>query len=303
MGAVFTFLKRISGLKPARNVWFWVFVPAYLIVHGVVATCLPERFDPLSTAFIVFAEWIAAAVCVLNFRRSRQTRLFWVLLCTSILIHSAAMSMDVAVEVLHTPLLNHVPSVQIFLSALYALPLLLIVSVQRDRGVFPAARLIQAGLCAGTGILIYAGIVDHLSFYGSRNASDEVVVARLFDAMDLYLAIAASLRWLGSGNRHDAGFFRLLAIFLWLNTLFPALHNQLLEMIHVDHEERKGQMASRGGVELALESLVECAPVGNSCQRIEIDEPLQCRIGSHQFVFDLKVTALQDDGQRAVSHD
>jgi diguanylate cyclase (GGDEF)-like protein len=44
----------------------------------------------------------------------------------------------------------------------------------------------------------------------------------------LFLAVAATIRWLGANQEQDRRFFRILATFLWLDALFPALHNRIL---------------------------------------------------------------------------
>jgi hypothetical protein len=54
-----------------RNLWLLGLL--YLGLHGFAATCLPDRFDPLSTFFIVFAE-IAAIVACLSASRRAETR-------------------------------------------------------------------------------------------------------------------------------------------------------------------------------------------------------------------------------------
>ncbi len=53
----------VSARRSLARLGVWAFVPAFLLLHGVVATCLPSRFDPLSTILIVLAEWIAIASC------------------------------------------------------------------------------------------------------------------------------------------------------------------------------------------------------------------------------------------------
>lgn len=222
-----------SGSTGARQIAAWAFVPAFLLLHGIVATCLPERLDPLSTIFIVLAELVAGAACIAAGRRNSKSGIFWALFVSAILFHSAAMTLDAVVEVVHAPVLDHVPGVQIILSMLYGVPLLVAISIQNDRKILRTARMILGSMSFAIGALIYFEIFSFLTVYGSRNPSDEVVVTYLFDAIDLFLAVTGTIRWLGSNREPERQFFRILTAFLWLNAIFPAVHNRIL--LHHDY--------------------------------------------------------------------
>jgi diguanylate cyclase (GGDEF)-like protein len=217
---------------PAK-IALWAFIPAYLLLHGIVATCLPQSFAPLSTLFIVLPELIAVAVCINAWRDNSDRGTFWLLLIAAILVHSAAMSLDAAEEMIHAPVLNHVPGIQIFLSMLSGVPLLFAISIQNDRRTLRPAQIIHGAMSIAIGALIYFEIFKYLTVYGSWNQSDEVVVTHLFDAIDLFLAAAGTIRWLGSSEEQERRFFRLLSAFLWMNTIFPAIHNRIL--MHHDY--------------------------------------------------------------------
>jgi diguanylate cyclase (GGDEF)-like protein len=217
-----------NRLARARVAWWW-FVPAFLLLHGVIATCLPERLDPLSTIFIVLAELAAMAACFRTAREAHSaTRAFWFLLIAAIFFHSAAMSLDAAAEIAQTPILNHIGGLQILLSMFYDVPLLVAVSIQNDRRILLPARIILGLLSVTIGTIVYRQIFGFLTIYGSPNPSDAILIMRLFDAIDIYLAAAATLRWLGASQDQERGFFRILTIFLWIDAVFPAIHNRIL---------------------------------------------------------------------------
>ena len=48
----------------------WAIAAAYILLHGLVATRLPEWLDPLSTFCIVLAEWAAIAALLTVVRRA-----------------------------------------------------------------------------------------------------------------------------------------------------------------------------------------------------------------------------------------
>jgi diguanylate cyclase (GGDEF)-like protein len=212
----------------------WAIAPAYLLLHGIVATCLPGWLAPLSTFCIVLAE-LAAIAASLHASRSvvYPMRWWWLLLACSMLFHSTAMSLDIATEVSHTAVFNFVPGFQTFFSMLYGVPLLVAVSLQSERRIWSMARMINALFSVAIGVVLYLQVFTLLTVNGSKNPDDAVLIARMFDGIDLFLAAAATIRWLGSNEFQECRFFRILSIFLWINAASPAVHNRML--LHHDY--------------------------------------------------------------------
>ena len=71
-------------------------------------------------------------------------------------------------------------------------------------------------------------IFSFLPIAGSANPEDALLITRLFDAMDFFLAIAGTIRFFGSSQAEERSFFRILTTFLWTNALCCAVHNRLL---------------------------------------------------------------------------
>ena len=211
------------------RLWLWALALSYLLLHGIVATCLPDRLAPLSTFCIVLAELAAIAA---SFRASQSAahpaRTWWLLLAGSMLFHSTAMCLDIATEITHKAVFNFVPGFQIFFSMLYGVPLLVAVSLQSDTRILAMARTISALLSFAIGAVLYLQIFSLLTVNGSPNPQDALLIARIFDAIDLFLAVAATIRWLGSNEFQEYRFFRILSIFLWINAILPAIHNRIL---------------------------------------------------------------------------
>ena len=111
-------LKKMqhSGRFHKLQTTSWLFVPAFLLVHLLVATCLPIRFDSLSTVFIVLAELAAISTSLRAVRRDAIGRGFWFLLTGAIFFHSAAMTNDALTEFNGGPMFNHVPALSVMLS-------------------------------------------------------------------------------------------------------------------------------------------------------------------------------------------
>ena len=214
-------------VKPFR-IPAWSFVPGFLVAHLVVATCLPHRFDPLSTIFIVLAELAASLACIQAARADSMARGFWLLLIGAMVFHSAAMGMDAFTEITGAPMFNHVPALSVLLSMFCCVALLVAVSFQNDSRVLLAARFIHTLLSLAIGAVIFLEIFSFLRLSGSTNTSDAILVTRLFDAMDVFLAVAGTIRWLGSSQNQERGFFRVLMIFLWADAVCCGVHNRLL---------------------------------------------------------------------------
>ena len=150
------------------------------------------------------------------------------LLACSALLHSTAMSLDMVEEIGNFPKLNFVPGTQIFFSMISGVPTLLAVSKQFDRRVLGAARAIDTLLSLAIGAMLYLQIISLLTLNGSNSPADALLILRLFDGIDLFLAVAATIRWVGADQPQVRSFFRIASIFLWIDALFPAIHNRLL---------------------------------------------------------------------------
>jgi hypothetical protein len=171
----------------------------------------------------------AMMAALLVSREAESTaRILWWLLAAALIFHSTAMSLDTVTEAIGTPVFNHVPGLSIFFSMLYGVPLLVAVSMQFDSRILAVARVTNAILSLAIGALLYVQIFSLLTVHGSTNPADAVLISHLFDGIDLFLAVAATIRWFGSDHPAERGFFRVATIFLWLNTIFPAIHNRIL---------------------------------------------------------------------------
>ena len=215
--------------QQTSGIWIWAIPPLYLLLHGLVATCLPSRLDPLSTACIVLAEWGAVAVSIRAAQRSRYpARALWLLLGCAILLHSVAMALDVVAETSGAPEFNFVPGFQIFFSMLSSVPLLVAVSLQSDRRTVRTARIAYGLLSFAICAVLYLQLFTVLTVSGSQNPADAILIMRLFDAIDLFLAAAATMRWLGAEQPQEVQFFSTFSIFLWIDALLPAVHNRII---------------------------------------------------------------------------
>lgn len=197
-------------------------------VHAWAALALPERVAWGSTLGIALAELAAIAACVLvQGGLERPTRLLWSLLAASLLMPTTTSVLD-----LRSGMLNLNTTIvggwQILFSTFFFVPLLLAASLRLDRRTSRGETGIHAALSLLTGALFYVLVFSLVSTYGSDRPEDIRLIARLFDALDIYVAVAFTIRAIGAEHPQQRRFFRITAVFLWVSTLLAAVHNVLL---------------------------------------------------------------------------
>jgi diguanylate cyclase (GGDEF)-like protein len=202
---------------------------AFFVVHGLLAVLLPPRLAPLSTLCIVLAELAALCACLVASQTAGSAaRVLWRLMALSILLHAIAMGTDLITETMGIRGATPAPWFQVLLSCLYAVPLLLAVSFQFDLRTPRTVQVINLCLAVATSALFCVLVLTVLSLDGSSQPANVGFIIWVFDAFDLFLAVAASIRAFGTDQPQEHRFFCMGAIFLWANTILPAIHNRIL---------------------------------------------------------------------------
>ncbi len=198
-------------------------------MHGLVATLLPLRLAPVSTLCIVLAELAAIYACIrTSHMAGRAMRTRWWLLAIAILYHAIAMLLQIRSEIIGAAESNPVPGLQILFATLYGIPLLLAVSMQFDPRAFRPIRIVNLFLSLALAAVFYVQVFSVVTIHGSSKPADVLFISHLFDALDLFLAIAATIRLFGAGQPQERRFFYVASLFLWANTILPAVHNRIL---------------------------------------------------------------------------
>ncbi len=138
------------------------------------------------------------------------------------------MSADFYAEATGTTGVNVAPALQMLLSTLTGVCILLAASMQFDPRTLRAVRIINACLALATGATFYVLVFSVAAIQGARHAADPLFMSHLFDAMDVFIATAATIRALGAAETQERRFFSIVSIFLWVDTVFPAIHNHIL---------------------------------------------------------------------------
>ncbi len=220
-------MRSLSATK-ARRLVPWL-AAGCLVLHGAFALLLPERLTPISTLGIVFAEFAAISACLYTARHdSYPWRTLWWLLAFAIALSAAGMTADFHAEAMGTTGMNVAPGLQMLLSTLNGVCFLLAVSMQFDPRTLRAVRIINACLSLAMGATFYVLVFSVAAIRGANHAADPLFMSYLFDAMDVFIAIAATIRAMGAAETQERRFFYIISIFMWINTVFPAMHNHIL---------------------------------------------------------------------------
>lgn len=220
-------MRSFSTTK-ARRLVPWI-AAGCLVLHGAFALLLPERLTPISTLGIVFAEFAAICACLYTARHTGYPwRTLWWLLAFAIALASAGMTADFYAEAMGTTSVNVAPALQVLLSTLNGVCILLAASMQFDPRTLRAVRIINACLTLATGATFYVVVFSVAAIQGANHAADPLFMSHLFDAMDVFIATAATIRALGAAETQERRFFYIISIFMWIDTVFAAIHNHIL---------------------------------------------------------------------------
>lgn len=210
-----------------RTLWL-TGAAAALGVHAWAALALPERLAWGSTLGIVLSELAAVAACLWAMRGlERASRLLWSLLAVSLLMPTTTSVMD-----LRSGMLNLNTTIvggwQILFSTFFFVPLLLAASLRLDRRSSRAETAVHGALSLLTGALFYVLVFSLVSTYGSDRPEDIRFLVHFFDALDVYVAAAFTIRALGAEQPQQRRFFRITSVFLWVSAALAAAHNAVL---------------------------------------------------------------------------
>jgi diguanylate cyclase (GGDEF)-like protein len=223
-------VRDLFQIQTKRRAYLFFAVAAFLILHGCVGQMLPMRAAFWSSACVIAIELIAMFACLgfsLRAADSDSPRMLWRLTAFAFALEVISDGIELHMEFLGTAG-NPVPGLPILMSTLYAVPLLMAISLQFDARTLRPIRIVHGVLSAMTAVLFCVLIFSVVSIEGSTNLTDILFVSHMFDALDLFLAIAATIRVFGANEPQERFFFYVVSCFLWGNTIFPAIHNRIL---------------------------------------------------------------------------
>jgi diguanylate cyclase (GGDEF)-like protein len=219
----------VNSRNPALRI-----VISYIGVQFLLIFLLPNQFSWCNTLWIIFPELAASYACFRAAKRvPNEARMLWRLLAGSVLLAPIAAGLFMQSQfpgAVHPFLASEFI---IFLNTLFAAVLLLIVSMEFDPRALRPFREMSAFLAVAIGALWFVLVFSVISIHGRNPPANLLLTTHMFNAISLFLALVATIRLLGTDKQEERSFFFVAAVFLWANTIFPAIRNQLLMRYNV----------------------------------------------------------------------
>ena len=184
---------------------------------------LTEQLSWCRTLWVILTEVAASYACFHKAGTVSETRILWHMLGASILVASSAADLLVWTQLrgAEDPSLGLI----LLLNTLYGAALLLTVSLQLDPRVLRPLREMSAFLSAAIGAFCFVLVFSVVSIRGHNRPDSLLFVTHLFSAISLYIALVATIRMLGTDRIEERSFFYIASVFLWANTIVPAVRN------------------------------------------------------------------------------
>ena len=218
--------------QTSRRAYIPGLILTFLVLHGCVAILVTTRASFWSGLCVVVVETAAMIACLgSSLRSGGSPRMLWRLTAIAIALDLIGDGIELHAQYQGTDV-NPVPGLPILMFSLYGVPLLMAVSMQFDARLLRQIRMIHWALSAATGILFCVLIFSVVSLEGSPDVADVLFVTHMFDALEIFLAVAATIRLFGADEPQERFFFYVASAFLWANMVLPTIHNRVLIMLH-----------------------------------------------------------------------
>jgi diguanylate cyclase (GGDEF)-like protein len=202
---------------------------AALGLHGLLTAVLPPNYGYWSSFYIVAVQLAALAVCVYWMRSSSPSAAgLWRLALLSIALQTTAICIDISHELLGSFQNNPAPGLEVLFSMLYSVPLLFAVSMSFDGQLPRAVRAVKVFLALATAAAFYVLVFSVVKLDGISPLQNLLYITRLFDTLDVFLAIAATIRLFSMEQPDERRFFYVMSAALWIDAVAPAVRNRIL---------------------------------------------------------------------------
>lgn len=198
-----------------------------LAVHLVVLVAEPERVLSWSYLLVVAVLLFTLA---LSGRRLRlcvaHNRPLWALLTVALLAQLAAFGLLFADSLVNPQgtLVAFDPTLYFCLSSL----LLTIAAVYNPTGPLHRWTSMLDGVLACAIAALFYALLHRVIGQGTADVSTASFIMWMFDAMALFVAACATLRFVATKRADERRFYFVLLIFSWAELIFPAIHNRFI---------------------------------------------------------------------------
>jgi diguanylate cyclase (GGDEF)-like protein len=206
-----------------RSLWLWTTL--FLALHMASVRLFSGHADRLSAIFLVVAPLAAAIACGQRSRHSAfVVRRSWLFLALSLFIWSVASLLSAhGVFAREGPETHATASHIVYF--LYGVPILWAITAPVEGAWNPISLWLDGLEVAIVGVLTFMITFEAMPFSEHLQPVPASMVVLTFNVENLFLACAATLRFVASPDGGRRSFFKQLTIFLWIYAVCSAIYN------------------------------------------------------------------------------
>ena len=202
----------------------------FVLLHAAAIFFLPAYAMQVSYAFLLTVPLIAAAAALRRgLREDWRSSRGWLLMALGMVSWALGMVASLR-QNLFLENANAAPGDSTLLFVLYGVPILLAVSASYMEREPLVVRTIDALLALTLGYLFYVHVFSLVTLQGAGSRSQAVYMAMMLDAENLFVLLAAAIRFSASDRRHEFQFYRAVVTFAGLYTVVTAYYNHFVAL-------------------------------------------------------------------------
>ena len=202
----------------------------FVLAHVSAIFFLPARAMQASYVFLLAAPLLATVTAVRRgLREGWRASRGWLLMALGMLSWALGMAASLRQDLfLDNP--NAAPGDSTLLFVLYGVPILLAISASYVEGESILVRAIDVLLALALGYLFYEHVFSVVTLHGANTRAQAEYMAAMLDAENVFVLVAAAIRFSASDRRHEFQFYRAVLTFAALYTAVSAYYNHFVAL-------------------------------------------------------------------------
>lgn len=225
---------EVSGFTRQQKTDAAIFA-AFLVLHAMELALFQRSWMMAGSLLLNQVAIVWAVLCCMREAEAStaRVRVHWWLVASGLTIWASALAISSAREVFDPGAVTVVAAHSDFVFLFYGIPILLAIATPHSRERVGAFVWIDGVQAACAGVLIYLYIFGVLPFSGAKpKPIDSDTLVSLYDAENLILALAATLRFVSTARgSEERRYARVLTTFLWTYGLAAGAYNHLSQIL------------------------------------------------------------------------
>lgn len=218
--------RGLTLRRPLKLIHLVLFAVAFVCLHAIFLLALRSRATLVTYPFLLLAPGLACAGCCWRAKQEDpRSRSAWILLAAGIFLWASGMVLSAWEDIF-----QHLPQTIAWFSDfsffLYGVPILLASSSVSAKQRMPFFVWMDTAQALMTGYLAYVSIFSVVPFSAEPIEPVPVSVLLLtYNAENVILAVAATLRLLAQPRDRERRFYAILVCFLWVYATIVYFYN------------------------------------------------------------------------------